>query len=118
MPHRVTNHWTKANAKLVAKLGADYRNHRILADPWSRVAHAMVQLWRNLASQGRLAYIPASQRRPATWNEAAKRMKTVLYTRKQSRLLDQTTWRFWAAHLPPINLRYIPKLNRVALPVG
>jgi hypothetical protein len=118
MTRRVVNQWAKAAGRLVGKLGADYRNHRTLAAPWPRVAHTIVQLWRNVASQGRLAYTPPPKRRPATWNEAASRMRADLYSRMRSRLLDPSTWPFWASHLPRVNLRYVPKRNRVARPVG
>lgn len=101
--------WRKAASGLKARLDADYRNHKMLCNPWWRAAHSMAQGWRNIASQGRLGYVPQPQRSPTTWDEAARTMKASLNGRKQSRLLDQTTWKFWAAHVPKVELRYIPK---------
>src|SRR6266508_4477491 len=109
MARRATNPWTNAAAGLVARLGADHRNHRLLADPWSRAAHSIVQSWRIIASQGRLAYTPPPKRRPATWKGAACRMKTDLKSRMRCRLMDPNTWRVWAAHVPRVNRRYIPR---------
>jgi hypothetical protein len=47
--------------------------------------------------------------RISTWCEAATYMKASLYSRMKSRLIDTTTWRFWANHLPRVELRYIRK---------
>jgi hypothetical protein len=104
--------WKHAAAELKARLDVDHRNHRILADPWSRAAHCMVQGWRNIASQGRLAHVPHPQRRFTTWIEAAQSMKVSLNGRARSRRLNPTTWRFWAGHLPRVELRYIPMRSR------
>ncbi len=112
MTRHASTPWAKAAAGLSARLGADRRNHRILADPWSRAAHCMVQCWRIIASQGRLDYIPPSKRRANTWKDAASRMKVDLRSRMRCRLMDTTTWAFWAAHVPKVTLRYIPKRNR------
>ncbi len=106
--------WKRAAGHLAMRLGVDHRNHRLLCDPWYRAAHCMVQGWRNIASQGRLSYSPPPQRRLFTWKEAAKSMMASLKGRRQSRLLDQTTWRFWASHIPRVALRYIPKRERRA----
>jgi hypothetical protein len=104
--------WRKAAGGLKARLDTDHRNQRMLCDPWSRAAHCMVQGWRNIVSQGRLGYVPRPRRRISTWQEAAASMKVSLASRKQSRLLDTTTWQFWANHLPRVKLRYIPKAKR------
>ena len=117
-----TNHfsnagvWRKAAAGLRARLDIDYRNHAMLCDPWARAAHCMVQGWRNIASQGRLDYVPQPRRRLNTWNETAQSMKASLDGRARTRLLDNTTWRFWANHLPRVNLRYVRKSLREAFP--
>jgi hypothetical protein len=101
--------WRRSASGLKARLDTDYRNHRMLCDPWSRAAHCMVQGWRNIASQGRLDHIPNPRRRISTWREAAMDMKASFYNRMKSRLLDTTTWKYWANHLPRVNRRYIPK---------
>ena len=106
VPHEA---WRKAVAGLTNRLRADFRNHRMLSDPWARAALSMVQGWRNIESQGRLGYVPQPQERISTWQEAVRTMKQSLYSRKQSRLLDTTTWKFWANHVPRVHLRYIPK---------
>lgn len=107
--------WRKAASELASRLGTDYRNHRMLSDPWARTAHCMVQGWRNIASQGRLDYFPQPRRRIATWQDAVANMKSSFHARKQARLLDTTTWHFWANHLPRVQLRYIPKARRNAV---
>lgn len=112
MPTHETEQWHKAASNLKFRLDADHRNHQMLCDPWARAAHCMAQGWRNIASQGRLDYVPKPPRRISTWHEAATHMKSSLYARMKSRLLDTTTWRFWAKHLPRVQLRYIPKSNR------
>ena len=108
--------WREAAVGLRARLYADYRNHAMLYDPWARAAHSMVQGWRIIASQGRLDYVPQPRRRTNTWKEAAHTMKHLLNTRRRQRLLDSTTWRFWANHLPQVHLRYVRKAFREGLP--
>jgi hypothetical protein len=112
MTSTVHERWSNAASGLKARLETDYRNHRMLCDPWSRAAHCMVQGWRNIASQGRLDHNPNPGRRNTTWRAAAKTMKASLDVRMKSRLLDTRTWRFWANHLPRVHLRYIPKAKR------
>lgn len=104
--------WRTVASSLRARLNTDYRNHLMLCDAWPRAAHSMIQGWRNIASQGRFDHIRQPRRRNTTWQEAAKSMKASLYTRMKSRLLDTTTWQFWASHVPRVELRYIPKRNR------
>jgi hypothetical protein len=101
--------WRKEASSLIARLNADYRNHRMLCDPWRRAVHSMIQGWRNIESQGRLGYRPATRRSPTTWTEAVNEIKASLDAKKQSRLLDQTTWQFWARQIRPPSTRYIPK---------
>jgi hypothetical protein len=107
--------WRKAASELRARFSTDYRNNQMLHDPWSRAAHCMAQSWRNIASQGRLGHIPETGRRNTTWKEAAHHMKGLLNARRSQRLLDTTTWSFWANHLPRVNLRYIRKARRTSL---
>jgi hypothetical protein len=104
--------WHKAAAKLKARLDTDYRNHAMLCDPWKRVAHSMVQGWRNISSQGRLDYIPQVQKSFSTWKSAACQMKFLFDGRRKSRLLNQNTWEFWCHHIPNVALRYIRKANQ------
>jgi len=106
------NEWRKAAAKLKSRLDTDYRNHAMFCDPWKRVAHSMVQGWRNIASQGRLGYIPQTHRSFSTWKPAACQMKSLFDGRWKSRLLNQNTWEFWCSHIPNVALRYIRKSNQ------
>ena len=110
--------WRKAAGQLRNRLQIDYRNHSILCHPWARAAHCMVQGWRNVVSQGRLGYVPEPRMRIATWNEAAQSMRHLLNTRRRQRLLDDTTWRFWAGHLPRVELRSIRKSQRPTCPLA
>jgi len=63
--------WERAAGEMVERLGADRRNARMLADPWSRAAHSMVQGWRI-----RLSRPPANERtrtRPRpTWKAPSR----------------------------------------------
>jgi len=38
--------WRRSASNLAKRLHTDWRNSRILHDPWSRIAHSMVQGWR------------------------------------------------------------------------
>jgi hypothetical protein len=107
--------WQKAVADLKTRLDIDYRNQVRLRDPWARAAHCMAQTWRIIESQGRLGHIPQPRKRLATWNEAALSMKASLYSRSRSRLLDDTTWQFWAHHVPRVHLRYVKKSERTTV---
>jgi hypothetical protein len=104
--------WQRAVNGLKARFDADHRNHRMLSVPWKRAAHSMVQGWRNITSQGRLGYIPKPRREITQWDEAARSMKASLDARRRTRLKDQSTWQFWAGHLPRVACRYIPKARR------
>jgi hypothetical protein len=101
--------WRKTAASLKKRLDVDHRNHEMLSDPWRRVAHSMVQGWRIIASQGRLGYVPQPRRRLTTWKEAASSMNNLLNIRMRTRLLDNTSWKFWASHVPRVHLRYVKK---------
>ncbi len=104
--------WEHKARNLCCRIGTDYRNHRMLADPWANRAHIIVQGWRNIASQGRLNPNLQSKTKVMTWKQSAERMRTRIHSRRRSRLLDRTTWRYWANHLPQVNLRYIPERKR------
>ena len=106
------NTWQRRAGDLCSRLNADHRNHILLADPWSYRAHIMVQGWRIIASQGRLNPKLLTQSKATTWKQSAERMRNRIHSRKQSRLLDKTTWNYWANHLPQFNLRYVPKHKR------
>ncbi len=104
--------WNQKARNLCNRIGADYRNHRMLADPWSNRAHIIVQSWRNIASQGRLNPNLQPKTNVTTWKQSAERMRMRIHSRRRSRMLDKSTWRYWASHLPQVNLRYIPKRKR------
>lgn len=104
--------WNQKAQNLCCRIRADYRNHQMLADPWSNRAHIIVQGWRNIASQGRLNPNLQPKTKVTTWNQSAERMRTRIHSRRQSRMLDKSTWRYWASHLSQVNLRYIPKRKR------
>jgi len=101
--------WERAAGEMVERLGADRRNARMLADPWSRAAHSIVQGWRI-----RLSRPPANERtrtlpRP-TW-EAWARLERELLARRVTRATC-TPWRRWASArvVPP--RRYVRKCKR------
>ena len=106
------NLWQRQAGNLCSRLNADHRNHVLLDDPWSYRAHIIVQSWRIIASQGRLNPNLGKKTKVTTWKKAAERMRSRINSRRQSRLLDKTTWNYWANHLPQFNLRYVPKRNR------
>lgn len=106
------NRWHRAADRLRGHFGCDFRNNRGRRDPWWCAAHSMVQIWRNIASQGRLGFIPRKKESMTSWNEAANSMKALLNGRRRTRLEDPTTWRYWAGHLPRPQLRYVPKAKR------
>ena len=110
--NQMKNTWQRRAGDLCSRLNADHRNHILLADPWSYRAHIIVQGWRIIASQGRLNPKLRTQSKATTWKQSAERMRSRIHSRKQSRLLDKTTWNYWANHLPQFNLRYVPKHKR------
>ncbi|MCO8122544.1 hypothetical protein NHH03_12425 [Stieleria sp. TO1_6] len=104
--------WEQIADNLCSRIRADFRNHQMFADPWSKRANIIVQGWRNIASQGRLDPNLQPKTKVTTWKQSADRMRMRIHSRRQSRLLDKTTWRYWANHLSQVKLRYIPKRNR------
>lgn len=94
------NPWQRRAGNLCSRLNADHRNHVLLADPWSYRAHIIVQSWRIIASQGRLNPNLQPKTKVTTWKQSAERMKTRIQARRMSRLLDKTTWNYWANHVP------------------
>lgn len=101
--------WNRAAANLVARLGADKRNARILAAPWPRAAHSMVQGWGI-----RLSRPPATGKaQPAprpTWRVFAQRATAVAQTRATH--AQRSDWHLWATRRVSGGSRYIPKRNR------
>jgi len=96
--------WTKAAGSMLTRLKADLRNHQLLADPWSRAAHSMVQACRIRAKRRCLA-VPPSRRLPCRdWKEAVCRMKASLDSRAKDQAM-KGTWTYWAAHRPPLTRR-------------
>lgn len=102
--------WEKAARRMLSELKKDLRNHRMLADPWRRAIHSMLQSWRIQASQSR----PRAVKTPRPchdWNDAIKRMRASLDARAREQAM-RGTWEHWAAHRPPPTLRYIAKAKR------
>lgn len=85
--------WRAAVIKMKSQLNADARNHRQLADPWSRTVLSMVGAWRIRASSIRKPSRKRSKRVPRDWGEAIKFMKTSL----QRRAKQQKTYKSWQA---------------------
>lgn len=101
--------WQRAAREMVTRMGADRRNARMLADPWSRAAHSMVQGWRI-----RLSQPPAKERvrtRPRpTWGAWAGMEAQMIATKVgHSR---RTAWHRWASARVTSPRRYIRKSKR------
>lgn len=85
--------WQKAVRRMANRLSTDARNHLVLANPWQRTAHSMVQAWRNRASQEQLQKPTRIVRRrvPVTWEEASRLMMVSLATRAKAHAA-RSTW--------------------------
>jgi hypothetical protein len=101
--------WQQAASDLCNRLAVDARNQRILADPWSRAAHSMVQAWSILRSQRRLPK-RKSRPTPTTWPEAARRAAQDAAQRLQQ--VRRDPWTAWAAAQVTPRGRYVPKRDR------
>lgn len=101
--------WRRAAARMGLALGADARNARMLADPWSRAAHCMVQGWRIRLSQPPTKERVRTRPRP-TW-EVWVGMEAQLIATKVGRVRHDA-WRRWASARVISPRRYIPKSRR------
>jgi len=104
-----TNHWRWPAGKLASRLRTDWRNARMLRDPWSRAAHSMVQGWRI-----RLSRPPANGDSPVaprpTWKKFARLATGIAATRVSH--ARRTDWHLWATRRISGGSRYIPKARR------
>ncbi len=101
--------WRSMASELANRLRTDWRNGRMLSDPWSRAAHSMVQGWRI-----RLSRPPARRQAtwaaPTTWKAFASRALVTLAAKV--RPANQSPWRRWAGNRVSPGSRYIPKAKR------
>lgn len=102
--------WEQAIRRMRAGLAADSRNHRMLADPWERAIHSMVQSWRIRHSMGpgrRPKHPPVV---PRSWEEFVRRATQKAGTKAGQPLPG--TWEYWAKLRTHTLVRYVPKRNR------
>ena len=101
--------WRRSVPQLVSRLKTDRHNALMLADPWSRAAHSMVQGWRI-----RLSRPPAkgSARRLArpTWAEFARLAVSTAATKANH--ARESDWHLWASRRVSGGSRYVPKRDR------
>lgn len=101
--------WRPVIPQLVSRLRTDMRNALMLADPWSRAAHSMVQGWAI-----RLSRPPAqgNARRLArpTWATFARLAAAIAATKANH--ARESAWRLWASRRVSGGSRYIPKRDR------
>jgi len=88
--------WNRSIPSLLAKLGIDLHNHRMLADPWQRKAYSMAKSWTVLFRYGH----PPHPRKPiklaSDWTTAALAMARSLGSRAQMQR-TRKGWNRWAA---------------------
>jgi hypothetical protein len=113
MDAHVERAWLRPAARMVQVFRADLRNARMLADPWSRAVHCMVNGWRI-----RLCHPPSGTRHGARWRPTwevfvALAVKDVGMTARREM---HDPWRRWASFRTTAPRRYIPKRKR-ATPV-
>ncbi|MEX0718368.1 MAG: hypothetical protein WD066_17365 [Planctomycetaceae bacterium] len=107
--HFQPERWRAAAGALVARLGVDYRNHRMLQDPWSRAAHSMVQGWRIRLSRPPAKGTGRRTPRP-TWRVFARLAAGIAATR--AHYARKSDWHLWANRRVTGGSRYIPKSRR------
>lgn len=101
--------WRVIVPDLIQRLGVDWRNARILAHPWSRAAHSMVQGWRIRLSRP-LAKGNARVTDRPTWQSFAR--LAVGIVAKMANRARQGDWHRWAKNRVSGGSRYIPKKDR------
>jgi hypothetical protein len=101
--------WRRVASKLVGRLAADKSNGLMLADPWSRAAHSMVQGWQIRLSRPPLKNNVRMTTRP-TWEVFARLAVGILASKAwQAR---KSEWRLWASRRVSGGCRYTPKRDR------
>jgi len=106
---KTTNVWRAAAADMVHRLWVDWYNGLMLAHPWSRAAHCMVQGWKIRLSQPPAKGNARTTPRP-TWRVfALLAVKIALTVASHARRSD---WHWWAAYRMSVGGLYIPKRNR------
>ncbi len=102
--------WARAIRRLRSRLDTDFRNHRMLADPWGRATHSMVQSWRIRHSMGPGRGPKHPPVVPRSWEEFA-RQAALRASAGAARPLPGT-WAHWAKLRTHTLVRYIPKRDR------
>jgi hypothetical protein len=108
MDAHVEQAWKRAATAMMQAFKADLRNGRMLADPWSRAAHSMVQSWRIRLSQPPTS--PRPQRWRPTWEVFAHLAAEIADAQADHAL--RSAWHRWAASRVTPTRRYVPKRKR------
>lgn len=103
--------WLAAAKEMLAHFTIDYCIQSCARDPWRRAAHSMEQSWRIRASQPPRPRGPNNVRKPQTWQEAARRMKTALDCQAKQQA-TKGSWEHWIEHRAQIHNRYVRKDRR------
>ena len=106
---KTTNVWRVAAADMVHRLWVDWYNGLMLAHPWSRAAHCMVQGWKIRLSQPPAKGNARVTARPM-WAVFAH--LAVGIAAAKMRHARRSDWHWWAAYRVTAGGRYIPKRDR------
>jgi len=101
--------WRAAAADMVMRLRVDLRNAQMLARPWSRAAHSMVQGWRIRLSRPPAKGNARVTARP-TWTVFARLAVGILATKANH--AKRSDWHLWATRRVTAGSRYIRKSKR------
>jgi hypothetical protein len=101
--------WRTAAYDMANRLRADWYNGLMLACPWSRAAHSMVQGWRIRLSRPPAKGNARVTARP-TWKVFARLAVGILATKANH--AKRSDWHRWAAARVGGGSRYIPKSKR------
>jgi len=94
---------------MATRLRVDWYNGLMLAHPWSRAAHSMVQGWRIRLSRPPARVNTRMLNRP-NWVTFARLAVGIVATKaNHARMSD---WHLWANRRVSPGSRYIPKRNR------
>ncbi|MBL7133990.1 MAG: hypothetical protein ISS78_07830 [Phycisphaerae bacterium] len=104
-----TKPWRAAACDMANRLRADWYNGLILAHPWSRAAHSMVQGWRIRLSRPPAKGNAHMTSRP-TWRSFA--LLAAGIARTKANHARKSDWHLWATRRVTAGGRYIPKSKR------
>jgi len=104
-----TEPWRAAALDMATRLRTDWHNGLMLAHPWSRAAHSMVQGWRIRLSRPPPKGNARVTARP-TWKVFARLAVGILATKANH--ARRSDWHWWAAYRVTAGGRYIPKRDR------